>query len=115
MAVRHHKRIVFTFVSGADTSDAQNLNEGAFGAVIVPAALDTKTLQLLTVVDIGNDLPANTGLDGANMLATAKTLATGYNPFTAEELARIGCAGPVKLKLSSTVGAITRVVLWWKS
>ena len=115
MNARVWKRIVFTFAAGADTSDAQNLAEGAFGAVIVPAALNTLTLQLLTVVDIGNDLPANTGLDGANMLATAKTLATGYNPFTAEELARIGCAGPVRLKLSTSVGSVTRVVLWWKS
>lgn len=115
MKERGWQRIVFTFAAGSDTSDAQNLALGCFGALIVPIALNTLTVQLLTVVDVGPDLPVNTNLDGANMLATAKTLATGYNPFTADEIARIGCAGPVKLKLSAAPGSTTRVVLWWKS
>jgi hypothetical protein len=115
MTRREAQQFVFTFETGQDTSNIQDLSKGAFGTLIVPAALNGLTVNFLTDMPVSGDLPSNTGFTDIAILSAAKALSTGSNELTAAEIAEVGPAQRVKLKLSAAPGAQTRIVLLWKS
>lgn len=114
---RAHKSIVFDFAANATLSESQSLKSGAFGTLLVPAALAGKTLNFVTDVLTG---PGSKGMttpadfDGVELLATPITLVEGANPLNADQIAAVGAAGYVKLKLNSSIGTASQIVLLWK-
>ena len=103
---RSKESLTVSWADGATDSTALNLKHGCFGTLLVPSGLNGKTLQVRS---------SETAYNSAtyNLLTTAKTLATGKNAFSADEIRDIGAASGVVFVLSSAVsGAQTARLLW---
>lgn len=114
---RFNRQLVFNFASGAQVStNSQDLSGGAFGTLLCPSAVNTKTVQFRAQVAAGTIITAATAaaLNDTDLLTTAKTLATGKNALTADEIREVGAAGSVKLYLNSTVASDCQIILLWK-
>lgn len=96
------------------------ISGGAFGTLLVPAELDGLTLDVLTDYTDETMLPRSvltpSAFDGISLLSEPKTLATGANAFTADEIREIGAAGFVRFELSAAPSAsdVVQAVLLWK-
>jgi hypothetical protein len=108
---------VFKFANGtSESSNAVSLEAGAFGTLLCTAAVNAKNCNFETVV-VGTRLeplvttPAD--FEGLELLSTDKPLATGANPFDADEVLQMAAGGVVKMTLDSNVSADTEVVLIW--
>ena len=114
---RQWQQHIFTFAAAADTSDRRSLVSGAFGTLFVPSDSELIGMGLNIVTDIG----ACEGLDDAAdfnaiaLLGTDKVLVAGANAFTADEIAEVGAAAHVRLKLDEATVARAQIILWWKS
>ena len=109
--VRARNEHRFVFPDGQAVSNQLDIGDGCFGSLIVPSGsgLIGKTLNVRAVSRTG-------AFSSVNLLATAKTLASGSNPFTAEELLEIGAASVVELVINTAVsGADSPCFLLWKS
>lgn len=116
---RTWQQFVFTFEAGSTTSDMHFLGGGAFGTLIVPAALNGSTLNFVTDFTTESEkykggIADTSGFDGVDLLSADITLTTGANPLTPAQAAEVGAAGPVKLQLGAGPVAEQQVVLWWK-
>jgi len=117
MSQRLAQGLVVNFPDNSTDSDPVNLTGGVQGSIVVPAALNGKTIQIkLDIPDSGYYRnTAAQAFHGVTLLASAKTLSTGNNVFTATELAAIAGAGPVRFVLNSAVsGSATKALLLWK-
>jgi hypothetical protein len=118
--MRKHQQIVFTFAAAATLSNSNNLSGGAFGTLIVPAALAGKSLQFVNDLTshaeyaAGIDAGNVAGLNGKDLLTTPITLVSGANPLTSEMLTQVGASGPVRLKLDVAHEDGQQILLWWK-
>jgi hypothetical protein len=120
-ANRKWQQIVINWANGATDSSQVFLGGGCFGTLIVPLSLNGATLQVKTdlndsafVTGTGSGITTKADFTGVSLLSSTKTLATGANSFTTDEIRQIGAAGPVKFVLNSAVGSATQAVLWWK-
>ena len=114
---RNARRLVFNFAINTQTSsNACDLTGGAFGTLLCTSDVNTKTLQFQLQVEADNTLTAASvaAFNNRGLLAAAKTLATGANPLTADEIRALGGAGKVKLYLNSNVSAACQIVLLWQ-
>ena len=118
MSQRFAQGLPVVWAANSDTSGVVMLAGGAFGTLLVPAELDGLTLQVETYIpDNGyyKGLASPTAFSGISLLSAAKTLATGANAFTADEIREIGAAGPVRFVLSAAPSAsvaVTAMLLW---
>jgi hypothetical protein len=105
------REIKFTFLSGATTSESVDLQQGCFGTLIVPSgsALIGKTLQFVAVPGVVGKFAET------DMLSTPITLAAGANALTADQIRECGAVSGCRLKINSSVGAESSLVLLWKS
>lgn len=108
---------VFKFANGtAVSSNSVSLEAGAFGTLLCTSAVNGKDCNFETVV-VGTELEplVTTPADfaGIELLAQDKPLATGANPFDADEALQLAAGGVVKMTLDSNVSADTEVVLIW--
>lgn len=109
MGARFSQELKFDFADGATVSNVKFAGGGGFaGVLIVPAGLNGKTVQFVATSPDG--LYAD-----ADLLASAKTLATGPNVLSAAEMALVAAVANLKLKLNSAVSGAQSCVLLWKS
>ena len=120
-ANRKWQQIVINWANGATDSSQVFLGGGCFGTLIVPSSLNGVTLQVKTdlndsqfITGVTNGITTKASYDGVSLLSSVKTLATGANAFTSDEIRQLGAAGPVKFVLGGAVGSATQAVLWWK-
>lgn len=108
---RSGHEIKFTFPASGTETDAINIEQGAFGTLIVPAGSELigKTLQFVAVPQTAGKF-AETAL-----LTTAKTLAAGANPLTTDEIREVGAVSNCRLRINSSVTAAASLVLLWKA
>ena len=112
MDSRKGLEVGFTFLSGATVTDTTDLSAGCFGTVLIPtgSALIGKTLQFVAV-------SRNTPVKFAetDLLTTPITLAAGANALSADQIREVGAVSQCRLKINSSVGADSPLVLLWKS
>lgn len=97
----------FRWEASADSNEVE-LGSGAFGTLIVPVGspLIGQTLQFVAV-------SSNNNFDATELLSAAKTLESGANPLTANEIAEVGAVGRCLLRTGSSVSG--QATLLWKS
>lgn len=108
---RISQELQFTFLSGATTSESHLLGAGCFGTLIVPSGsgLIGKTLQFLAVPIVSGKFAET------ELLSTPVTLAAGANALTADQIRECGAVSGCRLKINSSVGYDSPIVLLWKS
>ena len=104
--------IKFTFLDGETETDAVNIEQGAWGTILVPTGSDLigKTLQFVAVPQADPTKFAETGL-----LSTPKALAAGANPLTTDEIREVGAISNCRLQVNSAVSGDASLVLLWKA
>jgi hypothetical protein len=107
--------------TGETHSNVLLIGGGAFGTLLVPAALDGASLQVHTELESnigGLDLTAELSnpadFTDVALLSSAKVLATGANAFSSDELTQVGAAGPVRFVLGAAPAQDVQAVLLWK-
>lgn len=103
--------IQFTILDGETESEAINIEQGAFGTIIVPtgSSLIAKTLQFVAVPQTAGKY-AETPL-----LSTPKTLAAGANALTADEIREVGAISTCRMRVNTAVSGDSPLVLLWKA
>lgn len=119
---RDSEHIVLKWAANATTSNVVALNSGCFGTLIVPSSMNALTLQVVTELagkiggeDLTSYFTTPSDFTGVNLLSTAKTLATGANAFTTDELRQIGGVTYVRFVLSASSVSAREALLYWKS
>ena len=107
---RISQELEFTFLDTETVSNAKLAQAGCFGVILVPAGSDLIGKDLQFLAHSPDALYADTSL-----LSTAKTLAAGANPLTADEVAEVGAVKYLKLSVNSAVDGDATCVLLWKS
>lgn len=107
MSLRYHKEVEVLFANGGTVGLQQvPMHNYAFGIVHVPSEFNGDTLSFRSV--------SSTNGWGVNTVLT-KTVATGANPFTAEEIAKIGGIGLLQIETSVAVSAAAKLWLELKT
>lgn len=108
---RNGLELTFEFANGATDSQVVDIEQGAFGTILVPAgsALIGKALQFVAVPRTSGKF-AETAL-----LSTSKALVAGANALTADEIREVGAASSVRMRVDTAVGSASSCVLLWKA
>jgi len=115
---RQHQQYIFNFANGATTSTNQhNLGSIAFGTLLVPSDFNAKTCNFVTAITgtpNADGLTTPSDFNTKTLLSAAKTLATGSNALTSDEIRELMPAGPVKMTISAAATGAQQAVLWGK-
>lgn len=104
--------LTFTIPDAATDSNERNIEQGAFGTIIIPAGSDLigKTMQMVAV---SQKDPAN--FAPVALWSTPITLVAGANALSEDHIREGGGASRVLFRASAAVSGDSSFTLLWKS